>query len=334
MNGYFFSISAGWVGTFGDPLTDCNGNGVEDIDDIANGTSQDCDANLIPDECDYGIVATETYDGIPTTRERMEFETADFPAAVEEPISLRVSAKGAFSNSGAFLFCYLDDTFLGFAFASGGADCAQQAITFDIPLAVWDDAVSDGSRTIEIWASPAVDPGACSSNWVSATVSYLGEFDCDGDGASDLCAIADGLVPDCNGNGIPDSCDIAAGTSADIDSDGVPDECAEDCNGNGLPDAYEIEMGLATDCNDNGIPDSCDVDSGEEGDINGNGIPDSCDLAQGDLNLDGCVDGADLGLLISLWGLPNPPIGDLNGDNMVGGADLGLLLLYWNPCRP
>ena len=41
-----------------------------------------------------------------------------------------------------------------------------------------------------------------------------------------------------------------------------------------------------------------------------------------------------LGLLISLWGLPNPPIGDLNGDNMVGGADLGLLLFYWNPCRP
>ena len=41
-----------------------------------------------------------------------------------------------------------------------------------------------------------------------------------------------------------------------------------------------------------------------------------------------------LGLLISLWGLPNPPIGDLNGDNMVGGADLGLLLFYWNECRP
>jgi hypothetical protein len=31
---------------------DCNGNGVPDDCDIANGTSADCNANGIPDECD------------------------------------------------------------------------------------------------------------------------------------------------------------------------------------------------------------------------------------------------------------------------------------------
>jgi hypothetical protein len=31
---------------------DCNGNGVPDFDDIFAGTSEDCDANLLPDECD------------------------------------------------------------------------------------------------------------------------------------------------------------------------------------------------------------------------------------------------------------------------------------------
>ena len=36
---------------------------------------------------------------------------------------------------------------------------------------------------------------------------------------------------DCNGNGISDTCDIANGTSSDSDGDGVPDECGSDCVG-------------------------------------------------------------------------------------------------------
>ena len=46
-----------------------------------------------------------------------------------------------------------------------------------------------------------------------------------------------------------------------------------------------------------------------------------------DLNGDGVVDGADLGLLLSNWGRSG--IGDLNGDGVVNGADLGLLLADW-----
>jgi len=33
-------------------LRDCNGNGIPDVNDIANGTSKDCNGNGIPDECD------------------------------------------------------------------------------------------------------------------------------------------------------------------------------------------------------------------------------------------------------------------------------------------
>lgn len=36
------------------PVNDCNGNGIEDADDIANGTSTDCNINGIPDECEFG----------------------------------------------------------------------------------------------------------------------------------------------------------------------------------------------------------------------------------------------------------------------------------------
>ncbi|MBL9140359.1 MAG: VCBS repeat-containing protein [Phycisphaerae bacterium] len=47
----------------------------------------------------------------------------------------------------------------------------------------------------------------------------------------------------------------------------------------------------------------------------------------GDLNGDGVVSGADLGLLLGNWG--NPGTGDLNGDGTVDGADLGGLLSAW-----
>jgi hypothetical protein len=49
-----------------------------------------------------------------------------------------------------------------------------------------------------------------------------------------------------------------------------------------------------------------------------------------DLNGDGVVDGADLGLLLGEWGACQGCGGDLNGDGAVDGADLGLLLGAWS----
>jgi outer membrane protein assembly factor BamB len=50
--------------------------------------------------------------------------------------------------------------------------------------------------------------------------------------------------------------------------------------------------------------------------------------ASPDLNRDGVVDGADLGLLLSAWGGEQAEF-DLNADGAVDGADLGLLLAAW-----
>jgi hypothetical protein len=49
---------------------------------------------------------------------------------------------------------------------------------------------------------------------------------------------------------------------------------------------------------------------------------------EGDLNGDGAVDGADLGLLLGEWGLAGSAA-DFNGDGTVDGADLGVLLGAW-----
>ncbi len=47
----------------------------------------------------------------------------------------------------------------------------------------------------------------------------------------------------------------------------------------------------------------------------------------GDLNNDGVVDGADLGIMLNNWA--GSGLGDLTGDGIVDGADLGLLLSNW-----
>ena len=49
-----------------------------------------------------------------------------------------------------------------------------------------------------------------------------------------------------------------------------------------------------------------------------------------DLNGDGCVDAADVGLLLVAW---NAPGGDINGDGNTDAADLGLLVAAWSPCK-
>ena len=68
-------------------------------------------------------------------------------------------------------------------------------------------------------------------------------------------------------------------------------------------------------------------------DKGGNCISDDCSDCEigtpADLNGDGLVNGADLGLMLSSWGICSGDHcpADLNGDGVVSGADLGLLLV-------
>jgi hypothetical protein len=54
-----------------------------------------------------------------------------------------------------------------------------------------------------------------------------------------------------------------------------------------------------------------------------------------DLNVDGVVNGDDLGILLGLWGIctSSSCIGDLNDDGVVNGDDLGSLLASWGRCN-
>jgi hypothetical protein len=69
-----------------DTVIDCNLNGIEDADDIADGTSQDCNTNGIPDECDIaeGLEEDCNLDGVPDSCQTLSDCDADgIPDACE-----------------------------------------------------------------------------------------------------------------------------------------------------------------------------------------------------------------------------------------------------------
>lgn len=145
--------------------------------------------------------------------------------------------------------------------------------------------------------------------------------DTDGDGIGDACE----NCPDEDGDGVCDADDECPGfdDNADADGDGVADGCDECAKGDDT-----------VDCDGDGIADACAIADGLVSDFNANGIPDDCECIA-DLNHDGTVDGADLGLLLGNWDVTEPEgnvFGDLNADGIVDGADLGLLLGFWGDC--
>lgn len=205
------------------------------------------------------------------------------------------------------------------------ADCSKEVILNDLGGGLWD---ANGNGAVEVLGD------------VDYIQNVLGCADYD---------FTDSCTPNCR----PDVCDIIYSPLLDINHNFIldcaegPDDCdddgqsdvyeiltgqAIDCNGDGIPDDCQVADGSQPDCNDNGVPDVCDVIDGTVQDINDNMLPDVCELAEGDLNLDECVGGADLAIMLSLWGLPNPPLGDLNGDGVIDGIDIATLLSKWTTC--
>lgn len=71
-------------------------------------------------------------------------------------------------------------------------------------------------------------------------------------------------------------------------------------------------------------------------DMNGNGIPDVCEAppCPGDVDRSGAVNGVDLAVVLTNWGIPSPkyPGADVNDDGVVDGTDLATVLAGWGAC--
>ena len=102
------------------------------------------------------------------------------------------------------------------------------------------------------------------------------------------------------------------------------------CPFSAKPNSAIVEF--TADCNGNGIIDVLETSSGAVPDINRNNVPDTCECI-GDLFQNGAVNGADLAIVLSEWGLATPfTVSDLNADGIVNGADLTIVLNAWGPC--
>ena len=189
----------------------------------------------------------------------------------------------------------------------------------------------------EIASDPSLD---CNGNSVldSCEIAVDPGLDCNANGLIDPCEIALEPSLDCNGNSVLDSCDLAADPSIDCDGNGLIDSCeialdpSLDCAGFGLLNSCMLALSgtyFDYDCDENGELDACQINATPALDKNGDGILDLCQYARGDFNLDRSIDGADLSVMLSLWGTMDPPFGDLTGDGVVDGADLANLLGNW-----
>ena len=111
---------------------------------------------------------------------------------------------------------------------------------------------------------------------------------------------------------------------------GAPGTWADVWDFDGSERAYAVEW--SADCDSDGIVDYGQILRGERPDANANGVPDGCECFT-DLNSDGYVQGADLGLVLAAWGAaPAGTAADINRDGAVDGTDLGLLLATWGAC--
>lgn len=327
--------------------TDCNANGICDGADIGLGTSQDCNGNGVPDECDISSGASRdvNHNGVPDSCETdCDHDGVPDGYALKNGLVQDCNANSIPDSCDIASGFSQDDNRDGIP-DSCQPDCNNNGNPDDY------DIQTGFSTDCNLNAIPdscdiAVGAPDCNANGLPDSCDIAGgtssdvnangipdscEPDCNSNGIPDAYELSTGTAPDCNGNSLPDSCDIAAG-ALDADGNGVPDSCQSDCNQNGIPDDYELSHGTAVDCDSNLVIDSCQIANGAA-DINHDGVLDSCQCVA-DVNADGIVNGADLGIVISFWGpITVFPRADLNGDRVVNGSDLGILLSNWGSCR-
>lgn len=179
---------------------DCNRNGVDDSQDVAGGTSADCNTNTIPDECEPDLDCNSN-----GTR-----DICDIGAGASSDINANSVPDECEADCNGNSLPDSYDIHEGLA-----GDCNDNQTPDDCDVAQGTSADCDGNGI------PDECEPDCNSNGVVDGCDILAgsSIDCDANNVPDECE------PDCNNNGAVDACDIAAGTSADSDGNGFPDEC-------------------------------------------------------------------------------------------------------------
>ena len=293
-------------------FVDCNVNGQDDFCDIAQGVSNDFDADGVPDEC------------LNANTHNMDFE----PDAVMTNFDYSLGAlnKQPFPVDPGPLARFLrqwiviDFTTVGFEVTNTGTadviagslgagtqhirhslvtDVGSSSVRFIFPISpILSDADTNGlqdfsggvptSQSTELLFQIPAGTGPSVGDFRMYFNSFADTFINTSKIRVDF---RTQLGTDCNNNGLWDACDVqcstvknavcnvaGCGASNDVNTNGTPDECETDCNTNGIPDLFETAQGSAVDLNGDGIPDDCQLAGN---DCNNNGIPDTFEIAQG-----------------------------------------------------
>tara|TARA_Y100000589_G_scaffold41632_1_gene34975 strand:+ start:812 stop:4477 length:3666 start_codon:yes stop_codon:yes gene_type:complete len=208
--------------------SDCNGNGIEDFVDIAEGKSTDCNGNDVPDECDIADGTLADCDGGPVG-----------------------SAAGGLALIQTWCFgCHGPD-------GGGGKQYPGPSLRDISRVALWDKM-----------RSPTDHPGGAHDEFTEQDFADLEAFLSDGGSRSrpdlvpDICQ----SLADCNDDGISDACELEAGTQVDLNWDGVPDDCqtaacAGDVSGDGTVDVADL-LQIISDWGSTSGPSDCASPSG------------------------------------------------------------------------
>lgn len=304
-----------------DECEDCNRNGTLDSTDVATGFSPDCQQDGVPDECQLGTP----------------------PTAVQYLVD-DGSREGNYGVSGAADLVWLNS----FVVEPGAEWIGSIAVVMGNAFAgtpyevvLWSDPDGNGtpndSQVIARAPATVRDGQTSIFNDYPIGPTYIGPA-----GTSFFAGVSykdqygnQAVIPADTNSGPLNRSWVALGGLGSVDLNNL---AAAPIYGyltqaNTLLRANGFDGVLPLDCNGNGAPDACDIADGQASDGNGDGIPDQCQGCSADLNGNGSVDGADLGIILVNWGGTSGPA-DLNGDGTIDGADLGIILVAWGPCAP
>ena len=305
-----------------DSCEDCNGNGRLDVFDIDLGLSDDCDGNGVPDECEFGDPVFDTV-----------YTFADEEA--ESYLNLIGPTEFAWMTTHEVV---AGAEWVGAIDISWGLAWPGQTAK----VAVWKDPDGDGDPTdAELLAEvETLTTETYSGRMVRVPIppTRIGD---DGDtffiGAwysSPIGGSPIALDYDVDGTR---SWLVFDPTQGPVDLSDLGGEAVSEFSFYDFVIAAVAHDGTTfpNDCNVNTTLDACDILGEASADLNDNGVPDECESScPADLDGNGVVDGADMGLFFAQWGeCPDNCTADFNGDGAVDGVDLGSFLKAWGTCE-
>ena len=232
--------------------TDCNGNGVADATDIANGTSQDCNGNGIPDSCDItsGFAKDCNGNGVPDSCDLLA-HGSPAPGAVQwrvedggngnwywvapATVATWTNARDAAVILGGHLVTLTSSAENDFVMSITNAGVRHAIGLFQPegspePAGGWRWVTNEPLNYQNWWNyEPNNQDGEGFAELRHGNSSMDSGWNDRGNAVSGgwyaVVEWSNATQSDCNLNGIPDSCDIASGNSRDVNVNGIPDEC-------------------------------------------------------------------------------------------------------------